>query len=67
MFCNRFRCKKKVMANIKHNYLPEGWDAEMYQSKKQTFTEPNTVRKGIDNNNIEDPSRIEQNIQIRTK
>ena len=34
------------MTDIKHNYHHEGWDAEIYQSKGQTYTEPNTARNG---------------------
>ena len=53
---------KRAMTDIKYNYLQEGWDAEIYQRKKQTYTEPNIVRKGTDNNITEDPPRTEQNI-----
>ena len=53
---------KRAMTDIKYNYLQEGWDAEIYQRKKQTYTEPNIVRKRTDNNITEDPPRIEQNI-----
>ena len=53
---------KRAMTDIKYNYLQEGWDAEIYQRKKQAYTEPNIVRKGTDNNITEDPPRIEQNI-----
>ena len=27
---------KRAMTDIKYNYLQEGWDAEIYQRKKQT-------------------------------
>ena len=53
---------KRSMADIKYKGLQEGWDAEIYQRKKQTYTEPSIVRKGTDNNITEDPPRIEQNI-----
>ena len=53
---------KRAMTDIKYNCLQEGWDAEIYQRKKQTYTEPNIVKKGTDNNITEDPPRIEQNI-----
>ena len=53
---------KRAMTDIKYNYLQEGWDAEIYQRKKQTYTEPNIVRKGTDNNILGDPPKIEQNI-----
>ena len=53
---------KRAVADIKYNYLQEGWEAEIYQRKKQTYTEPNIVRKGTDNNITEDLPRIEQNI-----
>ena len=36
--------------------------AEICQSEKQTYTKPNTVRKGTNNNNREDPPRTEENI-----
>ena len=33
---------KRAMIDIKYNYLQEKWDAEIYQRKKQTYTEPNS-------------------------
>ena len=36
---------KRAMTDIKYNYLQEGWDAEIYQRKKQTYTEPNIGRE----------------------
>ena len=53
---------KKAMTDIKYNYLQEGWDAEIYQRKKQTYTEPNIARNGTDNNITEHSPRIERNI-----
>ena len=58
---------KKAMTGIKHNYLQEEWDAEFYQKKKQTYAEPNIVRKGTDNNITEDSPRIKQNISNKNK
>ena len=52
---------KRTLSDIKRNYLHERWDAEIYQSKKQLYTEPNTVRKGTEYSSTEDPPRIEQN------
>ena len=39
----------------------------MYANKKQTWAEPNTVRKRTDKNNIEVPPRLEQNILNKNK
>lgn len=47
------------MKDVKHNYLHEGSDTEIYQSEKQICTKPITVQKGTDNNNREDPRRTE--------
>ena len=58
---------KRAMADIKHNYLQEGWDAEIYHRKKQTCAEPKIVRRGTDNNITEDPPVIEENISNKNK
>ena len=53
---------KRAMTDIMYNYLQKVLDTEIYQRKKQTYTEPNIVRKGTDNNILGDPPKIEQNI-----
>ena len=53
---------KRVVTDIKHNYLHEGWHAQIYQSEKWLHTELNIDKKGTDNNNTKDPPRIEKNI-----
>ena len=53
---------KRATTDVTHNYLCEGYNVEIYQEWKQTYTKPNTVRKGTDNNNREHPPRTEQNI-----
>ena len=53
---------KRVVTDLKHNYLLEGWHAQIYQSEKWLHTELNIDKKGTDNNNTKVPPRIEKNI-----
>lgn len=55
------------MTDKKHNYLHNGWDIEIYQSIKQTYIQPNTVKKENGINNTEDLSRLEQSISKKSK